>query len=240
MIDQGFLQRQLKAYGFSCTDKLAGQFDRYAEMLVDWNQRMNLTAITQPEEIVIKHFLDSLLLLKAVELPKNATVIEVGTGAGFPSVPVSLYRPDLKLTLLDSLHKRITFLSEVTGALGVEASCVHGRAEETGCKAAYREQYDLSCARAVAHLRELSEYCLPFVKVGGAFAALKGYEVEEELKEAAYAIEALGGKLEKVEKIILPGDNKRAIVVVRKVRQTPARYPRPSAKMKKSPLQKRK
>lgn len=240
MIDLNFLKQNLEAYGLSCGDQLAEKLDRYAELLVEWNQKMNLTAITEPDEIVIKHFLDSLLLIKATELPGGGRIIDVGTGAGFPSVPVCLYRPDLRLTLLDSLNKRITFLTELTAQLELPAECVHGRAEETGGKAEYREQYDIACARAVAHLRELSEYCLPFVKVGGCFAALKGYEIEQELEEACFAIEQLGGQLEKVEKFQLSGDNKRAIVVVRKVRQTPAKYPRPSAKMKKSPLQKRK
>ena len=240
MIDRAFLKENLEAYGFACSDRLAEQLDKYAELLVEWNEKMNLTAITAPDEIVIKHFLDSLLLHKAAELPEGSSIIDVGTGAGFPSVPVCLYRPDLKLTLLDSLNKRITFLTEVTNALGMKAKCVHGRAEETGGKEAFREKYDYACARAVAHLRELSEYCLPFVKVGGCFISLKGYEIEQELEEAKFAIEQLGGKIEKIEKFQLPGDNKRAIVVIRKVRQTPAKYPRPSAKMKKSPLEKRK
>lgn len=240
MIDRAFLKENLEEYGFSCSEQLAEHLDKYAELLVEWNGKMNLTAITAPDEIVIKHFLDSLLLHKAMELPAGSSIIDVGTGAGFPSIPVCLYQPDLKLTLLDSLNKRITFLTEVTNALGMQAKCVHGRAEETGSKEEYREKYDFSCARAVAHLRELSEYCLPFVKVGGCFISLKGYEIEQELEEARYAIEQLGGKVEKIEKFQLPGDNKRAIVVIRKVRQTPAKYPRPSAKMKKSPLEKRK
>lgn len=239
MIDRGYLKENLEAYGFACSDQLTDQLDRYAAMLVEWNEKMNLTAITEPNEIVIKHFLDSLLLLKAVTVPKGAAIIDVGTGAGFPSVPVALYQPDVKLCLLDSLNKRVTFLTELTRALGVKAACVHGRAEEVGGKAAYRECYDIASARAVAHLRELSEYCLPFTKVGGAFVALKGYEIEQELEEARFAVEQLGGQVEKVEKFEMPGENKRAIVVIRKVRQTPAKYPRASAKMKKSPLQKR-
>lgn len=236
MINQGFLMQNLAAEGFRCPDELAGRFDRYAQLLVEWNEKMNLTAITDPDEIVIKHFLDSLLLLKACPLPAGSSLIDVGTGAGFPSIPVTLMQPDIHLTLMDSLNKRITFLQTVCNELEIPASCVHARAEEFGGKPEYREQYDAACARAVAHLRELSEYCLPFVKKGGVFIALKGYEIEQELEEAKYAIKQLGGKVEKVTKFTLPGDNRRAIVVIRKERPTPPKFPRPSGKIKKSPL----
>ena len=236
MIDQALLRDSMAAYVLDYTPAMGEQLDQYAQLLVEWNEKMNLTAITEPRDIVIKHFLDSLLLCKAVELPQGASMIDVGTGAGFPSVPVALYRPDLKLTLLDSLNKRITFLSAVCEAVSLPASCVHGRAEEMGSKPAYREQYDVACARAVAHLRELAEYCLPFVKQGGVFVALKGYEIEEELEEARYAIGQMGGEVADIQKYQLPDDNRRAIVVIKKVRQTPAKYPRPSAKIKKSPL----
>lgn len=238
MIEQGFLEKILAEYEFKCSKQMLEKLGRYAELLVEWNEKINLTAITLPEDIAVKHFLDSLLLLKAVELPDNAQIIDVGTGAGFPSMPVGLYRSDLKITLLDSLQKRIRFLEELSATLARPADCIHGRAEEMGAKDVYREKYDLAAARAVAHLRELAEYCLPFVKVGGVFAALKGYDIEEELREAAYAISELGGRVEKTAKFSLPGDNKRAIVVIRKDRPTPAKYPRPSAKMKKFPLQK--
>ncbi len=236
MIRKGFLMQNLAAEGFSCPDDLAERFGAYAELLVEWNEKMNLTAITEPDDIVIKHFLDSLLLLKAYSLPTGSSLIDVGTGAGFPSVPVALMRPDIHLTLMDSLNKRITFLQTVCHQLDIPAACVHARAEEVGGKPEYREQYDAACARAVAHLRELSEYCLPYVKIGGVFIALKGYEIEQELEEAKYAIKQLGGKVEKVTKFTLPGDNRRAIVVIRKERPTPSRFPRPSGKIKKSPL----
>lgn len=237
MINFAFLQENLVGEGFACSDELAGRFDRYAELLVQWNEKMNLTAITEPDEIVIKHFLDSLLLLKACPLPAGSSLIDVGTGAGFPSVPVALMRPDIQLTLMDSLNKRITFLQTLCQELEIPADCVHARAEEVGGKPEYREQYDAACARAVAHLRELSEYCLPFVKRGGVFVALKGYEIEQELEEARYAIKQLGGKIEKVTKFTLPGENRRAIVVIRKERPTPPKFPRPSGKIKKSPLE---
>ena len=177
MIDQTFLKENLLAYGLPCPDGLTEKLDRYAGLLVEWNEKMNLTAITDPEGIAVKHFLDSLLLLKACPLPEGASLIDVGTGAGFPSVPVAAARPDIRLTLLDSLQKRIRFLETVCGSLSIPAQCVHARAEEAGRMDEYRERFDCASARAVARLRELSEYCLPFVKVGGCFAALKGVEI---------------------------------------------------------------
>ena len=160
----------------------------------------------------------------------------MGTGAGFPSLPCALVRSDLKLTLLDSLNKRIIFLEEVTRELGREAACIHARAEEGGRNPALREKFDLATARAVASMRELSEYCLPFVKVGGIFAALKGYEIEEELNEAKAAIRLLGGEIQEVQKKILPDGSRRGIVLIQKISQTSTKYPRPSAKIKKNPL----
>lgn len=236
MIDQALLRQYLAEYQIAAPENLGSQLDRYAELLVDWNGRMNLTGITQPDEILVKHFVDSLLLFRAAELPKNAHIIDVGTGAGFPGVVAKLCRTDLQLTLLDSLQKRILFLQELTAALGIESTCMHGRAEEFGGKPGYRERFDCATARAVAHLRELSEYCLPFVRLNGCFVALKGYEIETELDEARYAIGQLGGKVEAVEKFTLPDQSKRALVRIRKVRQTPPKYPRISAKIKKYPL----
>ena len=236
MIDQTFLKENLLAYGLPCPDGLTEKLDRYAGLLVEWNEKMNLTAITDPEGIVVKHFLDSLLLLKACPLPEGASFIDVGTGAGFPSVPVAAARPDLRPTLLDSLQKRVRFLEAVCGELSIPAACIHARAEEAGRTAGYREQYDCACARAVARLYELSEYCLPFVKVGGVFIALKGGEVEAELEEAKFAVKQLGGKIETVEKFSLPGGLGRSIAVIRKVKPTPAKFPRPSGKIKKNPL----
>lgn len=236
MIARDLLKQNFDAFGWKYTDEIGSRLDQYAEMLVEWNQKINLTAITEPNDIVIKHFIDSLLLLKAVDIPQNAALIDVGTGAGFPSLPVCVVRDDLKPTLLDSLNKRLIFLQELCKNINVDAQFIHARAEEAGQKKEYREQYDIATARAVAHLRELSEYCLPFVKVGGVFAALKGYEIEEELEQARYAISQMGGKIEAVQKYELPGDNKRSIVVIRKFRQIPAKYPRITGKIKKSPL----
>lgn len=240
MINRDFLTDKLKETGFELSqpEQLAERFDRYAEMLVDWNEKINLTAITAPDEIVIKHFVDSLLLLKAYDVPKGASMIDVGTGAGFPSVPVAMVRDDIRLTLMDSLNKRINFLKELSEALCVNAECVHARAEEFGNKPEYREQYDVACARAVAHLRELSEYCLPFVKVGGAFVALKSVGLEQELDEAKAAIDILGGKVERISRFTLPDGAERAIAVIRKIRPTPKKFPRPYGKIKKNPLNK--
>lgn len=240
MINRDFLMDKLKETGFELSqpEQLTERFDRYAEMLVDWNEKINLTAITAPDEIVIKHFVDSLLLLKAYDVPKGASMIDVGTGAGFPSVPVAMVRDDIRLTLMDSLNKRINFLKELSETLGVNAECVHARAEEFGNKPEYREQYDVACARAVAHLRELSEYCLPFVKVGGAFVALKSVGLEQELEEAKAAIDILGGKVEKISRFTLPDGAERAIAVIRKIRPTPKKFPRPYGKIKKNPLNK--
>ena len=212
------------------------QFDLYQRLLLEWNEKMNLTAIKEPEQVAVKHFVDSLLLLKALEVPQGAMVADIGTGAGFPSVPAAIVRSDLKLTLVDSLNKRVNFLTELCRELGIPATAVHGRAEELGRQPKYREQYDLVTARAVAQLRELSEYCLPFVKSGGAFAGLKGYEIEEELETAKPAIRQLGGKTEAVKKFVLPDESRRAIVIVRKISQTPSKYPRTAAKMAKTPI----
>ena len=236
MIQTNELKRLLEEQGIESTEEQLLQFDRYAELLVEWNERMNLTAITEPDEMMRKHFLDSAVLLSYVSLPKNAAVIDVGAGAGFPSVPCAILRPDLKLTLLDSLNKRITFLSALCSALGIPAECVHARAEEGGRMPLLREQFDLATARAVAHLRELSEYCLPFVKVGGLFAALKGPDLEEELSEAKPAIRLLGGRIEQVEEYNLDKVGKRTFVLIRKISQTSSKYPRMTAKIKKQKL----
>ena len=204
MIDTEKLSSYARGIGLSLSQAQLEAFNLYAQMLVEWNQKINLTAITKPEEIVVKHFLDSLMLLNAVSLEEGARLVDVGTGAGFPSVPVKIARPQLELTLLDSLNKRILFLKELSAALGQQNHCVHIRAEEAGKSAAYREQYDLATARAVAHLRELSEYCLPLVRVGGRFAALKGGEIEQELIESEKAVREMGGKIAGVRQFSLP------------------------------------
>ena len=242
MIDREKLRVLAEGEGIPLSPEALARFDRYAELLCEWNEKINLTAITAPEEIVTKHFLDSLLLLQSAQPERGASLIDVGTGAGFPSLPCKLARDDLRVTLLDSLNKRVLFLQEVTRELGLAegnaapVECVHFRAEEAGQAPDYREQYDLATARAVAHLRELSEYCLPFVKAGGRFVALKGADVEQELAEAKPAIKLLGGQVERVDEKKLPDGSGRSLIAIRKISQTSTKYPRSAAKMKKQPL----
>jgi 16S rRNA (guanine(527)-N(7))-methyltransferase RsmG len=230
------LEKYSAKYGIPLTHEQLRQFALYAEMLVDWNARMNLTAITEPEEIAVKHFLDSLLLLKSVEIPEGESVIDVGTGAGFPGLPLKIARPDLRLTLLDSSAKRVAFLREASAALGVAAGAIQGRAEELGQKPEHRERYGLVTARAVAALPVLCEYCLPFARNGGIFAAPKGPGIRAEAEEAKPAIAKLGGKIKSIEDLELPNQNRRTIVLVQKISQTPPEYPRTHAKIAKRPL----
>lgn len=236
MIDHEYMKEIAEGEGFLLDEGQLGALNLYARRLLEWNEKVNLTAITKPDEIAVKHFLDSFLLLKCVELEHGASLIDVGTGAGFPALPCKILRSDLKVTLLDSLNKRVNFLNEITIEIGAQADCVHGRAEELGHNADFREQFDVATARAVAHLRELSEYCLPFVKLGGYFAALKVYDVEQELEEAQNSIKLFGGEIKEVKKFILPDDSKRAIVIIKKISQTPTKYPRNQGKMKKEPI----
>ena len=222
--------------GINLTEEQASAFRLYYEQLIDWNSRMNLTAITAPDEVAVKHFVDSLLLLQVASVPEHAKLADIGTGAGFPSVPIGIVRRDLQLTLADSLNKRINFLRELCGVLHLNAECIHGRAEDLGRMSSLREQHDFATARAVARMRELSEYCLPFVKIGGFFVALKGPELNEELGEARPAIRTLGGRIREVEEYSLPDGSRRTAVVVEKISQTPTKYPRTPAKIAKLPL----
>ncbi|MEG1448183.1 MAG: 16S rRNA (guanine(527)-N(7))-methyltransferase RsmG [Oscillospiraceae bacterium] len=235
-INKDRLIEMCKEYSIEISEQMANKLSQYADMLVEWNEKVNLTAITEYDEIEVKHFLDSLLLLAAVDIPKGSSMIDVGTGAGFPSVPCSVIRGDIKLTLLDSLNKRINFLTELCQSIGVKAECVHSRAEDGGHNKKLREKYDIATARAVARLRELAEYCMPFVKVGGYFIALKGYDCEEEVKEAKSAISQLGGEIVDVKKYNLPMDNKRAIIIIKKISQTPTSFPRKAHVMAKKPI----
>jgi len=213
------------------------QMSAYAAFLKEYNKKVNLTAILDDDGITVKHFLDSLTLLTVLNIPRGARVIDVGTGAGFPGVVAKIVRPDIELTLLDSNQKKIVFLNELTEKLGLNANTLHSRAEDAGRQEDLRERFDIVTARAVAHLRELAEYCLPLLRPGGYFAAMKGPAGEEELQAAQHAITELGGAVESIEKLILPQGQERRIVLMKKISQTPTMYPRPSAKIAKRPLE---
>lgn len=223
----------IKDYKITLTENQYEQFQKYFELLVEWNEKMNLTAITDESGVALKHFADSLSLLNFVDIPQNSTLADVGTGAGFPGVVLKIARPDIKLTLIDSLNKRLVFLGEVCAQLGIEAELIHSRAEDGARDEKLRENFDFAVSRAVARMNVLSEYCLPYVKVGGAFCAMKGAQANEEFKESLNAINTLGGKLEKKYFFELPENGgERAIAVVRKVKNTPQKYPRQSGKIK--------
>ena len=226
------LIRGLEQAGQSLTEHQLDQLCEFGRLLLEKNQVMNLTAITEPEAVAQLHFIDSLTVLKAADC-RNKSVIDVGCGAGFPGVPMAIAEPSIRLTLLDSLQKRMNWLREVLPQLGVEANVVDARAEEyvTGC----REQYDLAVSRAVARLNILCELCLPYVKVGGAFLALKGAMTQAEVEQAGKAIAALGGRVQAIQEYPIAGAVHR-IVVIEKVRPTPKQYPRKFAKIKQSPL----
>lgn len=212
------------------------KFYKYMNLLLEWNQKMNLTAITDPEGIILKHFIDSLTI--ASKIKKDATLVDMGTGAGFPGIPVKIYRNDIKITLVDSLNKRLNFLNEVIKELNLEKiETIHSRAEEFGKNKNYRESFDVATSRAVANLSTLSEYLLPLVKEKGICICMKGGEVEEELNNAKKAIRILGGKVKKIDKFELPKSSiKRSIVLLEKLEKTPAKYPRKPGTPAKEPI----
>ena len=234
LIDYNEFSQIFLNYGFDVTDEQYEKFSFYAKMLVEWNEKINLTGITDPRGIAVKHFLDSILPLKNVEIPQGASLIDVGTGAGFPGLPVKIYRPDIKLTLLDSLNKRVNFLSEVCKDTKIAAECVHARAEECGRNEKYREKFDFAAARAVAALPVLAEYCLPFVKAGGMFMAMKG--PNENPKDGENAVKLLGGELSDIFEYALPDGDRRTLICVKKIRPTEKRYPRNSGQISKKPI----
>ncbi len=230
--------KKLALLGIQLTEKQKQQFDKFYELLVEWNKVMNLTGITEYEEVNEKHFVDSVALVKAVSLNEKQNLIDVGTGAGFPGIPLKIVFPHLKVTLLDSLNKRIKFLDTVIEELGLEhIETIHGRAEDFAKQAHYREQYDICVSRAVANLATLSEYSLPYVKIGGLFIPYKSGEIEEELSHSEKAITILGGKLDQVIKFELPGSEiGRSFVKIEKVKSTAKKYPRKAGLPSKEPL----
>ena len=240
--------------GINLSEKQLNQFEEYYHLLTQWNEKMNLTAITEKEEVYLKHFLDSLSFVKIFEKPdevednsviidteKRFTLLDVGTGAGFPGIPLKIIFPNAGITLMDSLNKRITFLNEVIEKLGLNESgsieAIHSRAEDLAHDSQYREKYDYTVSRAVANLSTLSEYCLPFVKVGGAFVSYKSEKALEELEGAGKAIFLLGGTLKKEVSFVLPGsDLKRTLLVIDKRDHTSKKYPRKAGMPSKNPL----
>lgn len=212
------------------------KFYEYMQLLLEWNKKMNLTAITDENDVILKHFIDSITIIKYIKEADN--VLDIGTGAGFPGIPLKIMENDKKFTLLDSLNKRILFLQTVINELKLEnIQAIHGRAEDYIKQKAKRETYDVVVSRAVAKLNVLLEYMLPFVKIGGKCICMKSFEIEEELKEASKAIEILGGKIERIDTIILPNSEiKRKIVVIKKVKSTPSKYPRKAGTPAKEPL----
>lgn len=227
-------KEMFKSFGLNLNEEIYEKFDSYAELLVSWNEKINLTAITDPLGITEKHFLDCLAVFKEDIIPQNSSIIDVGTGAGFPGIPMKIYRNDLTVTLLDSLNKRINFLTEVSNKLSLGMNCIHSRAEDGAKKADLREQFDIATARAVAPLPVLCEYCLPYIKVGGKFIALKG--PNEDAKDSFTAYRTLGAEISDVKEYELPCGDKRQIIVYNKIKETPKKYPRNPSQIDKKPL----
>lgn len=217
-------------------DTQISQFEKYFQLLIEWNKKMNLTAITEPKEVAIKHFYDSITFLFHTDIKEYGKVIDVGTGAGFPGIPLKIMRPDIQLTLLDSLNKRLIFLQEVCDNIGIDAEIIHKRAEEGGRDKNLREKFDIATSRAVANMNTLSEYLMPFVKVKGKMVAMKGKNGAEELENAKGAIKTLNGEIVKCDEFLLPNGDERTIIVVNKKSHTPMQYPRQGGKIKNNPL----
>lgn len=236
MIISEILSREGKRYNLTFTDDMLDKFEAYANLLVKMNKNINLTAITENNEIAIKHFLDSLVFLSEYDLISESKLIDVGTGAGFPGLVLKIFRPDLDVTLVDSLEKRVKFLKKASATFHVKPNCIHSRAEELSRNEAYREKFDIAISRAVAKLNILAEYDMPFVKIGGMFIAMKGPAAYDEIKDSESAIHQLGGKVHQVKEFVLPDNSTRVVIFIRKLFSTSEKYPRRSAKISKQPL----
>ena len=232
------LKTGIENFGLEATEEKLQNLKKYREILVEWNKVMNLTGIEEEREVYIKHFLDSISAVTNNYINDDISLIDVGTGAGFPGMPLKICLDNLKLTLLDSLNKRINFLNELSSSLGLkDVECVHSRAEDGGQNLLYREQFDCCISRAVANLAVLSEYCLPFVKLGGYFISLKGPDAAEEIEGAQAAVKKLGGKIEETVKIEIPNsDITHSLVMIKKITQTPKQYPRKAGTATKKPI----
>lgn len=232
------LKSVAQKYGIELTTAQLEQFNQYYELLIEWNKKINLTAIIEPKEVAIKHIIDSLSCFKSEIFQENTSLIDVGTGAGFPGLPLKIFFPSLKLTLLDSLNKRVKFLRLVVDTLGLkDVDVIHARSEEAARGKKYREKFAIATARAVARLPILCEYCLPFVQKDGYFIALKGRQYEEEIIEAGKAINLLGGKLIEAMPVKLPElEDKRAVIYIQKVKSTPKTYPRKAGTPERNPI----
>ncbi len=238
MYDISVFTDLLNTINLTLSDTQIQQFMTYYEMLIERNKVMNLTAITEYEEVINKHFIDSLSIIKVYQNKDNIKVLDMGTGAGFPGIPLKIAFPNWNITLLDSLNKRVNFLNDVINQLKLNnITAIHGRAEDYGKETHYRETYDLCVSRAVAKLSTLSEYCLPYVKINGYFIPYKAGNIDTEVKESQRAIKILGGTLEKVEQFQLPNtDMERSLIVIKKISHTPKQYPRSTGKPSKEPI----
>ena len=230
----------MQQYGYKIqvqfTEEQLQKFYEYMNLLIEWNKKINLTAIIEPEDIVLKHFIDSLTILPFID--KNKKIIDIGTGAGFPGIPVSIMRNDVDMTLLDSLNKRINFLNEVIKILNLKnVNTIHSRIEDLAKNKKYRGTYDIATSRAVANLSTLSEYMIPMIKTRGISICMKGSDIEEEINKSKKAVDILGGKFKKIEKFTLPNsDQKRTIILIEKEKSTPLKYPRKAGTPSKEPL----
>ncbi len=231
--DYDVSRETFQKYDILLTENIYKKLDIYAQFLVEYNKNVNLTAITKPDEILVKHFLDSIYVAKFVSFVDGASLIDVGTGAGFPSIPLKIFYPQIKITLLDSLNKRITFLMKLCDKLEIEADFICDRAENASKMAQYREKFDFACARAVAGMSRLSEFCLPFVRINGYFFALKG--PNEQISEAKNAVKILGGEIISENDYRIENEN-RKLILVKKISQISPKYPRNSGQIKKNPL----
>ena len=234
MINTDFLKNEAAKMGVSLDGVAIKRFDLLAERLVSWNSRVNLTAITEPDDIVVKHFLDSISPLPYADIKENARLIDVGCGAGFPGLPILIARPDLEVTFLDSIEKKLKFIDDVLESTSLFGETVHGRAEVLGADSDFREQFDVATTRAVAPLNLLAEYCLPLVKVGGIYISMKGAEDETAL--GSKAIKELGGEIENVVSLKLANGDSRNLIMIRKISQTATKYPRKTKKIAVQPL----